>query len=148
MSTLSHALATVEMQVAKVFNDGDVEDAKETLRRCLMATHSKRTGRDASGKIIYEEVPDYPIQLAAGIKILEWSIGRPVSRTIHADATPPAQNDAEKSKDELLNLLLGAPGAAAEIVAKLQEAAQKVKRAEPVDVTATESLPPPSAPSS
>jgi hypothetical protein len=141
MSTLSHALATVEMQIAQVFNAGDVEDAKETLRRCLMATHSKRTGRDESGKIIYEEVPDYPIQLAAGIKILEWSIGRPVSRTIHADATPKAPVEEANAKDELLNMLLAAPEAAQEIIGKLQEAARKAKKAEPVNITATESLP-------
>lgn len=138
---VAHALQKVGLEIAQVFNDGDIEDAKETLRECLMASRTVRSGRDAKGHITYEEVPDYPIRLAAGIKILEWSIGRPVSRTIVADATNPAANEEKNVQEELLNLLLAAPEAAADIVQKLQEAARKTKKAEPIEVRATPTLP-------
>lgn len=134
----SLALQKLEAELVKVFHDGDVEDAKETLRECLRATRTIRNGRDAAGHIIYEEVPDYPIRLTAGVKIIEWAIGKPVSRSVVANVNPPGATNHETTGKQLLDLLLAAPDAAADIVSKLREAA---KNAIPTEVTATPVLP-------
>jgi hypothetical protein len=131
----SIALQNLEAKLVKVFTDGDVEDAKETLRECLMASRTVRKGRDAGGHIIYEEVPDYPIRLTAGVKIIEWAIGKPVSRSVVANVTPPGAGQSNDTAADLLNLLLAAPDAAADIVAKLQKAA---RNAAPVEVTVSD----------
>jgi hypothetical protein len=148
MSRLSTAVERLGLELVKVFNDGDVEDAKETIRECLMASRTVRAGRDEGGHIIYREVPDYPIRLAAGIKIIEWSIGKPVSRSIVANTVQEEAKKAQAGGDDLLNLLLAAPEEAAAIVAKLQEAAKKAKNAQPVEITVTPTPPEGEKPSS
>lgn len=134
------SLEIMGAKLAEVFNEADLHDAKECLRECLLATRRVRN-RDAKGQIYYEDVPDYPIRITAGVKIIEWAVGKPISRSIHAEVPAPGAQQGSNTADGLLDLLLAAPDAAAEIVAKLQEAAAKAKRAEPIDLPPDPPLP-------
>lgn len=119
----------------------EVEDeAKLVLAACLRATKRARE-RNPDGDIIYVDIPDNAIRAAVAVKIIEHNIGKPVTRSIVANLTPPGTGAAASTGDDLLQLLLAAPDAAADIVAKLQKAAEKAKKAVPVDVTATPTLP-------
>ena len=123
----------------KVFQDGDVEEAKETIRECLRASRTVRKGRDAGGHIIYEEVADYPIRLTAGIKILEWAIGKPINRTVTANLTPPG-NDEAASKPSLADLVMANAQQTANILSKLLDEAQRSKDGQPFEVNVTPQL--------
>lgn len=127
------AMARLNVAMVKVFNDGDVEDAKETIRECLMASRTVRDGRDAQGHIIYKEVPDYPIRLTAGIKIIEWAIGKPTSTSIVANVGDGKAQNSPQTTD-LLKLMFSMPAESAAILVQLQEAAARMKSGE-VNVT-------------
>lgn len=130
----SSALQRLQSKLLSAFNEGDYEDALETIRECLRATRTVRAGRDGGGHIIYEEVPDYPIRLMAGLKIVEYTIGKPVSRAIVANVSEPKQVNSVTSGDDLLKLLLADPASAATILQKLQEAALKVSKGAVVEL--------------
>jgi hypothetical protein len=141
-STDARALALVSQMGTKPFSDDVEKEAIEAVGAALRATKRVRQ-RNNDGDIIYVDIPDHPLRAAVGIKIIEHNLGKPLQRTINANLPPPGGGSSTTASDDLLNLLLAAPDAAVEIVAKLQEAAQKAKRVDPVDVTATESLPQP-----
>ena len=131
----TRALAKVESALIRVFNDADVHDAKECLRDCLTASKTIRAGHDKEGHIIYEEVPDYPIRLQAGIKVLEWAVGKPTSTSIIANVDATNTKDGAETAD-LLKLMFEMPAESAAILLKLQEAAARMKSGE-VNVTAS-----------
>lgn len=60
-----------------MFSGDDLAHAKAKLRALTEATVSVRIGRDpATGKILYGEMPDNGIQLAATIKLIEFETGK------------------------------------------------------------------------
>lgn len=131
---LSRAMDRVGAMLAPAFTNDDRDLAKETLRACCGATRRVRE-RNPDGDLIYVDVPDHAVRLAAGVKILEWTVGKPIARSIHAELPDPSRAAASTTGDDLLQLLLAAPDAAADIVSKLQAAAAKAKRSEPINVT-------------
>jgi hypothetical protein len=114
--------------------------AKQRVAEALNATKRVRE-RNPDGDIIYVDIPDHPIRAAVGIKIVEHNLGKPVTRAIHAHLTQPGSKAEADAGDTLLQLLLAAPDAAASIVEKLQIAAQKAKKAEPVEIEGAPRLP-------
>lgn len=126
----------------KVFHDGDVEEAKETIRECLRATRTIRAGHDAGGHIIYEEVPDYPIRITAGVKIIEWAIGKPISRSIHAEIAAPGAPGSNPTED-ILAMMLAAPAETADIVRKIRLAAIEIENAKKAQDGEIDVTPPP-----
>lgn len=131
----SRALDKLAAALGPAFQNGDVELAKATIVSCCHATRRVRAGKDASGGYLHEDEPDYTIRLAAAVKIIEWTIGKPIARTINAEIpTGGAGNGGDSTGRDLLDLLLAAPDAAVDIVAKLQQAAAKAKQAEPVEI--------------
>jgi hypothetical protein len=135
---LSRSLDKVAAALAPAFDCADVELAKATLKECCTATRRVRAGKDpTTGSFLYADVPDHPVRLAASVKIIEWSIGKPIARTVQATFTPTAGAGGAANGEDLLNLLLSAPDAAVDIVEKLKRAAEKAKRAEPVEIAVT-----------
>lgn len=60
-----------------MFAPDDLAHAKAKLRALTEATVSVRIGRDpVTGKILYGEMPDNGIQLAATVKLIEFETGK------------------------------------------------------------------------
>lgn len=136
---ISNALDKVGAQMLSVFNPDDLTAAKAAIVRCLTAERKVRAGRDDQGKVIYEIIPDYPTQLAAGCKVVEWTIGKPIARTV--DLTPDKPNGANGVTEDLLALLLATPEPAIEILSKLQQAALKIKKTDAVEIVVSPEIP-------
>lgn len=124
-------------KLAAVFDENDLEAAKNALRDALKATRRMRI-RDAKGQIQYEDVPDYPIRTMAGVKIVEWAVGKPISRSVHAEI--PAQGAATGEK-EFFEEALRDPEAAKSLQETLGKMIAAAQKAVPVDVEARQALP-------
>jgi hypothetical protein len=136
--TEAKAVALVE-RALKVFPDEIEEEAKNALRDGLRAMKNVRQ-RDSGGQIVYVQVPDMTMRVAVAIKILEFNIGKPVNRTITADATPGGRRSDEATSRELLDLFLQNPEDSLAVYEKLREQALKAKKAIPVEVTVSPAL--------
>lgn len=135
---LTRSLDKVAAALAPAFEQEDLDLAKATLKACCTATRRVRAGKDPqTGAFTYADVPDHPVRLAASVKIIEWSIGKPVAASVQMTIGPGPGQSATASQDDLLQLLLAAPEAAADIVGKLKDAAARAKRAQPVEVMVT-----------
>jgi hypothetical protein len=136
------SIRSLAVRVKQPFSDEDYDLARRTILECCRATKRGRS-RNAAGKIVYIEEPDYPVRLAAAVRIAEFVGGKPVAMNLHADLTP---NQPKQSQDEFFAGVLkdrAAVEALRETFDKIVEAAEKVG---PIDVPATPVLSPPKGP--
>lgn len=127
------ALDRMGAQIAAVFDPDDLEQAKNVIRKMLGATQRVRGGKGADGSYRYDDVPDNAIQFAAAVKVIEWNVGKPIARTVTQN-DPGLDAAPQNGAGDLLSLMLENPEAASGVLQKLQDAAQKMKTAQPIDV--------------
>lgn len=83
---LSRAANKLAARLEPAFSDEDVAFAKRTLLEACKATRRVRE-RNPDGDIIYTDVPDQPVRLAASVHLLQWSLGKPVASSVHMSIT-------------------------------------------------------------
>lgn len=133
----SAALEHIGSVVCEIFDNGDIQDAKEALKECLQATRTVR-GRSETGQIIYRDLPDYPIRGMAAIKILEWGVGKPISRSVHAELPAPG---AETGEEAFFRELLADPNALLSLQETLGKLAEQAKKVVPLEIATSEVVP-------
>jgi len=128
----SRALDKLSANLAPLFAEEDFELAKKTLVEACRATRRVRAGKDPkTGSYMYDDVPDYPIRVAAACKIVEWVAGKPVARSITANLTPGAN---EMTSDEFFSDLFRDEGAVQSIQDTLEKMKTAFRKNDPVDV--------------
>lgn len=140
MNSAESRVSALAAKVGAVFPPEVEERAKAELADALNATRTKRE-RDDKGVIHWVEVPDRPMRVAVAVKILEFNVGKPVNRTITADVSPGSNQSGAMTAEDLLQLLCAAPETAAEILAKLKSAAQKVQKRVGLEIAVDSPLP-------
>lgn len=137
----TRALDKLAVALGPAFENGDVELAKATIISCCGAKRRVRAGKGPDGGYLYDDEPDYTIRLAAAVKIMEWTIGKPIARTINADVSPTGSGKGgDVTGGDLLELLLASPDAAIDILDKLKRAASKAK---PLEIVVSSENPAP-----
>lgn len=122
-------LTTARRLDVMLFAEPDVTKAKETLIGLLDATMVVRGDcRNKAGSPIYEERPDNAIRLAAAVKVIEWSEGKPRQR-IEVESTRPATG--AQAQADLIRMLARNPTLTAKVVNTIMEAA---KNSEAIDI--------------
>jgi hypothetical protein len=143
MNVAESKATALSASVKTVFAPEIEELAKQRIADCLNATKRVRQ-RGEDGSIIYVDIPDHQLRGAMAVKVIEFNVGKAVSRSIVADVTPHAGRNAPGSiEDGLLALLLANPEESADVVAKLREAAKKVRPSHPPEIVVFEENPQP-----
>lgn len=139
MSNKQTSLAAARAEVAKLdFSQNEVDYLKAKLLKLCDATMIVRSPeRDEQGRIKYVEVPNVPVQLAATVKALEFSVGKPRQMIEVSDMSGGAKPSA--GLRDLANLLHSNPEVAAKVLAALKDG---VKVAEAIPVQAVTSVSP------
>lgn len=118
--------------VAKIeFTQAEIDKAKAKLLQLMDAKVVVRSPkRDDLGRIVYEEVDDHGIQLAATRTALEFAVGKP-KQMMEVQTGPNAAGRA-MSQADLARLLAKNPELTATVIKTLQEG---LKNAQAIDVT-------------
>lgn len=109
---------------------GDVERAVEVLRECMNATAVVRSPDvdPSTGQRIYRERPDFPIRLAAAVKVLEWQHGKPRQIT---DVTVNQGGKQATDPAEVVRMLAKNPDLTRQITDAMIAAAKSVTELQP-----------------
>ena len=102
------------------------------------ALNATRTVRVSTAEgIAYREVPDYAVQLAASVTILQYALGKPVNRT-EMTITDESGSTAQQRVEEAATTLLGDPetliGVLDDWKAAAEQAAATTRRAKPIEL--------------
>jgi len=138
----SRALDKLSASLAPLFDAEEFELAKQTLVEACRATRRVRAGKDPkTGSYMYDDVPDYPIRVAAACKIVEWVAGKPVARSITANLTPGANESGQESSEGFMGSLLADPEARASLRMTLEKLNAAVEKAKPMEIVVSKPLP-------
>lgn len=116
-------LAHAERQLAGVFDNNDIEEARRVLQECMRSVIRVRSTIRCpkTGGIQYEDVPNHSLRLAASVKVLEYAIGKPTQRIITETSNTP-----KSQLPDLIAMIKRHPQVAGAVVRSLTEAASKV----------------------
>jgi hypothetical protein len=127
------SLAAGKAEVAKLdFSQEEIDRLKNKLLQLTEATITVRVGRDKDGKIMYGEVPNVGIQLAATVKAMEFGVGKP-KQMIEVQGGGPARNESGGLRD-LGRLIQQNPDVAHAVLKAVKDSANL---AQAIDVTGT-----------
>ena len=113
------------------FTQGEVDELKAKLLKLTEATVIVRSPkRDDNGKLQYIEVPDVGVQLAATVKALEFSVGKP-KQMIEVQPGNGSGNAARGMRD-LGALIAQNPDLAIKVIGALKDG---VNLSQAIDVT-------------
>lgn len=119
--------------VAKLdFSQDEIDRVKSKLLELTEAMVTVRTGRDENGKIIYGEVPNVGIQLAATVKVLEFAVGKPKQMIAVEGSSSTGQGQA--GIRDLARLMHDNPEITGAILAAVRDGARITQA---IDVTGT-----------
>lgn len=82
-TTLASADAAISARLGSLIGQEMEQRAISVLSECLGATTRVRSST-GDGNLRYAEAPDFAIRLAAAVKVLEFSRGRPATTAINA----------------------------------------------------------------
>jgi hypothetical protein len=120
------ALEAARSRVARSidFSEEEIGEAKATLLRLMRATMVVRgTETDPkTGKRVYIEVTNDPIQLAAAIKVLEFGIGKPTQMVVVDQAA-----NRRPARADLGKLLTQNPALIESVMRSIKEAAEQAQ---------------------
>lgn len=119
-----------ERVAALDFTQPEVDKLKGKLLELTEATVWVRTGRDALG-MVYSEVADPGVQLAATVKALEFAVGKPGQKL---ELTTPNTPGASSGLQDLGKLIAKNPEIAAKVLGALKDG---LAMAQAIDVTGT-----------
>jgi len=138
----SRALDKLSANLAPLFAEEDFELAKKTLVEACRATRRVRAGKDPkTGAYMYDDVPDYPIRVAAACKVVEWVAGKPVARSITANLTPGASESGQESSEGFMTALMADPEARASLRSTFDKLVEAAEKAKPMEILVSKPLP-------
>jgi hypothetical protein len=134
-STVQKFQALLEEELEK----GLFDDALESVKTALNATRTVRVRTEAG--IGYQQVPDFAVQLAAGVTVLQYALGKPVNRTemvVKGDSEATAGQRAARAAETLLEDPETLMGVLDDWRAAAQQVAGRKIRAQPLDLPAVD----------
>lgn len=132
-ATLNLAAVTALRRIDDYITAGDFQGAMEVIREAMTATIRVRAAeRDANGNLKYEDIPDHRVRLAAAFGFFEFTVAKPAQvLNVNTDGPPKTSRTPEDFARMLMNDW--------DKMKKIgDEYAEALRKAKPVDVTATE----------